>query len=935
MNKKTLFLWIIVLSISQIYAQAPQIIPANHPGIKGLWEFNNASNLLQATFGNNLTLVGFNTAISGPTVGDGAVTIPSGSYYTSTHNIPANGGGAQVNEYSLVFDFRIPLLGQWHSFYQANAGNSNDAELFINTNNQVGRSTNGPGYSSYSVAANEWYRLVVSVDLGNHYKVYLDGVLIIAGGSLSMDGEYALYPSSGQNLLHFFADNDGEDKPIDIALAAIFDHPLSLAEVASLGGYGHVISPVLTGILPYLQTPTPNSMYFSWHSTQSTSTMVQYGLTSALGLTQNGSIENIVTKKWNTVKLSGLIPDTVYYYKCISGTEESDIYQFRTPPSSQGTNRHLRFILLGDSRTDVARSTQIANAAKTKAMEMFGNDIQNQINLVVHVGDVVSSGSSYGLYEDEFFKPYACLSSTIPFMVIIGNHEGENPYYYKYMKFDDVSDYTGALAEKFYAFYYLNTQFIFINGNTTYQSSVQTSWVQQKLEQSNVNPDVKMTFCFTHQPGHSELWPDGNTPYIQNDIIPLLKQYDKVQLLAYGHSHNYERGMIESSAANSNGDFYVMLTGGAGSALDRWGMYPNQTDYEEIIKTLDYYVFNIVDIDIDNQSFDLYTYSYGNIDKPQNCELIDHYYRKLNQSKPIKPLALSPSQTASTLPLLVASQFEGVDSVFSVKFQITSTPGNYSSPVLNKRIDKINIYGTTGVPDYTPINLNANIDLRRFLLTTPLSNGQQYAWRVAYRDNNLKWSDWSDEKIFTASTSISPYTQFAANITQGYAPLSISFTDLSFPIVNTWNWDFNNDGTEDSNIQDPTFVFQTPGFYTVKLTTTNGIETKDLYINVEQNNVSIIENKSTDILRINPNPCYDKTNIEFYTSESADVKISILDVNGKEIKVLQNGFLQNGKHTLIWDLKTDNASNVSSGNYFVKMESKKVQEVKKIIVIIK
>ena len=177
--------------------------------------------------------------------------------------------------------------------------------------------------------------------------MYLDGVLVLAGGSLSADGEYALYPSTTQNLVHFFADNDGEDKTIDVALAAIFDHPLTQTEVTSLGGYGHSISPVLTGILPYLQTPTPTSMYVCWHSTQTSSTIVQYGTTSNLGLTQNGSIENIVTKKWNTVKLTGLTPDTEYFYKCISGSEESEIYKFRTPPSSQGTNRHLRFILVG------------------------------------------------------------------------------------------------------------------------------------------------------------------------------------------------------------------------------------------------------------------------------------------------------------------------------------------------------------------------------------------------------------------------------------------------------------------------------------------------------------------------------------------------------------------------------------------------------------
>ncbi len=931
MIRKILFGLLFSLITLNIYAQAPQIVPANFPGIKGLWEFNNSSNLLEATFGNSLVLTGTHSQINGPVINDGAVRIGTGSYYTCQHNIPANGGGNEVNEYSLVFDFKIPQVGPWYSFYQANASNSNDAELFINTSGQIGRSTSGPGYSTFTVFPNVWYRMVVCVDLGNYYKVYLDGVLILNGGSLSIDGEYALYPQSGQNLIHFFADNNGEDGTIDIALAAIFDHPLSQSEVNQLGGYGNNIPPIITGITPYLQSPTPNSIYVSWHSTQTSSTIVEYGTTSNLGLSQNGSVATIGGKKWHTVKLTGLAPNTEYYYKCISNSDVSEVYQFRTPPSSPN-NQHFRFILLGDSRTDVLKTTQIANVAKHKAMELFGQDIHNHINMVIHVGDIVTTGSQINQYENEYFKPYASLTSSIPFMVIIGNHENESSNYYNYMKYEDFSDFTGSNSEKFYSFYYLNQQFIFINGNTPLQNSVQTQWLHQKLTQSQSNQDVDMVFCFTHQPGRSELWPDGNTSYIQNDIIPILQQYDKVQLLAYGHSHNYERGTVESKSSISNGDFYIMLTGGAGSALDRWGMYPNQTDYDEIMLSLDHYIFNIVDIDIDNQSFELFTYSLGHNDKPLNVELVDYIYRKLNQEAPLKPIALSPHNQSSTLPVLVASPFEGVDSVFSAKYQITASPGNYNNPIFEKRVDIFNFYGDSGTPNYTPINLNQNIDIRRLTVNTPLTIGNTYGWRIAYRDNNQKWSEWSDEKTFTVTNTITPYTDFTANITQGTAPLPITFTDLSYPPVNTWNWDFDNNGSNDSQIQDPTFLYQTPGFYAVKLTTPNGSIIKDLYINVEDNTVEIIENKSNDILRINPNPCFAYTNIELYLSKSAYATLTIYDISGKIITQIHNGKIENGKHNFTWDL-TQKGKKIPAGNYFIKLNSNDLQLVKKIIVI--
>lgn len=916
-----------------VVAQAPQIIPAEHPGMVGLWEFENESDLTASTIGNALVLNGSHAAIPGPTVEDGAVTIGVGSYYTCYHDIAGNGGGSEVNEYSLVFDFRVSNISEWHCFYQANNSNSNDGELFINSSGQIGRTTNGPGYSSYVVNPNEWYRMVVVVDLGNSYKVYLDGALILSGGSLSVDGEYSLYPVTADNLVHFFADDSGEDAQIDIALTAIYNKTVDQSEVNSLGGYGHDINPIPVGILPYLQTPTPTSIYVSWHSALTGSTTVEYGTTEDLGMSQSGSSENISGKKWHTVQLTGLTPGTVYYYKCISETEESEIYSFKTPTSEIQENQHLRFILVGDSRTDIAKTTEIAFDAKNKAVEMFGSPIYENINMMVHVGDIVSSGSEISQYENEYFNCYESLSRNLPTMVIIGNHENESSNYYGYMKYDDFSDFSWPISEKFYSFYYLNQQFIFINGNGTYSNSIQTNWLEDKLTESENNPDIDMVFCFTHQPGHSEIWPDGNTDYIQNDVIPLLKQYDKVQLLAYGHSHNYERGTIESSAANSNGDYYIMLTGGAGSALDRWGMYPNQQDYEELMISYDHYLYNIVDIDLQDKSFELFTYSLGNTDKPFDNVLVDYYYRKLDQEPPSQPVAMSPLDETGVLPLLVASDFVGQDSLMSSKFQITATPGNYSSPIFEKRQDWVNIYGDSGAPDYIPTDLNEGIDLKRMQLTTPLTNGIQYAWRVRYRDFNLKWSDWSDEQIFTVNENLTAYTDFSANVTEGYVPLTISFSDLSYPAVDSWIWDFDNDGSEDSYTQDTEFTYELAGFYTVKLTTPNGIEIKDLYINVEDTTVKIIENKSNDILRINPNPCYSYTNIEFYIKESDHVKLSIVNSQGQTIEVLKDEIMNAGKQTITWHAKTKTGDNLSSGNYFIKLETKKVNEIKKIIII--
>jgi parallel beta-helix repeat protein len=65
---------------------------------------------------------------------------------------------------------------------------------------------------------------------------------------------------------------------------------------------------------------------------------------------------------------------------------------------------------------------------------------------------------------------------------------------------------------------------------------------------------------------------------------------------------------------------------------------------------------------------------------------------------------------------------------------------------------------------------------------------------------------------------------FSGNPTSGMPPLAVKFTDLSTGTVNMWEWDFDNDGTIDSNDQSPLFTYNTTGGFTVSLTVTGSGE---------------------------------------------------------------------------------------------------------------
>jgi PKD repeat protein len=72
-----------------------------------------------------------------------------------------------------------------------------------------------------------------------------------------------------------------------------------------------------------------------------------------------------------------------------------------------------------------------------------------------------------------------------------------------------------------------------------------------------------------------------------------------------------------------------------------------------------------------------------------------------------------------------------------------------------------------------------------------------------------------------------PKADFSSFNNKGYAPLTVSFKDVSKDNPTSWKWDFG-DGKGTADTKDATYVYATPGKYTVTLMVTNvgGTDTK-------------------------------------------------------------------------------------------------------------
>lgn len=102
--------------------------------------------------------------------------------------------------------------------------------------------------------------------------------------------------------------------------------------------------------------------------------------------------------------------------------------------------------------------------------------------------------------------------------------------------------------------------------------------------------------------------------------------------------------------------------------------------------------------------------------------------------------------------------------------------------------------------------------------------------------NNDPWSYYTTIGTIVHVSSLPLVADFHADILTGHPPFEVNFTDDSrsdpaqtWSTINSWKWDFNNDGVFDSFVQNPSYEYTAPGVYSVRLvigTNTGAVSSK-------------------------------------------------------------------------------------------------------------
>ena len=502
-------------------------------------------------------------------------------------------------------------------------------------------------------------------------------------------------------------------------------------------------------INPYLQNASPNSITIMWEHSNWDVSFVEWGSTNTLGNIDSTTFE--VTSYPSclfTAKLTGLQSNTKYYYKVTTGNSVSSIFDFYTPSNSEH-EKSIKMIVMSDMQTDSNNPKKFTEIINNGIIDYLQNNYEGNANenldMILIPGDLVSTGTNYLHWKDEFFAQSEPLFSTVPFYPVLGNHEVNANLYFQYMDLP----LNGTLGYEEHWWYKdnSNVRIIGLNSNSDYQIQDQLDWLDSILYMTSLDTSIDFVFAQLHHPHESEQWTPGNTVFT-GDVISLLEDFTancgKPTIHFYGHTHGYSRGQSKDHT------HLMVNVATSGGYIDYWGEWPQQ-DYEEYSISQDEWGYVLLEVDAgSNPQFTLKRLSIGDDFITKNNSLEDSITIRLYNNSPNTPTGIFPlylDTINSNNMMLIADDFFDQDGDLhgASQWQISNDCSDFNSLVFDSWKQYENWYGD--------VNTQVSDTLTDEIISS-LDGSSNYCWRVRYRDRGLSWSEWSNPIPFVTDSSI-------------------------------------------------------------------------------------------------------------------------------------------------------------------------------------
>jgi hypothetical protein len=303
---------------------------------------------------------------------------------------------------------------------------------------------------------------------------------------------------------------------------------------------------------PYLQLGTPTSVYLKWRTDAATDSKVQYG-TSPTSL--NLMVNSATAKTDHEIQLTGLQPNTKYYYSVGTGTQklQGDETNFFITAPAAGSVKKTRIWVIGDAGSNYAEQNQVRDA-------YYAYTGSTYTDAWLWLGDNAYQNGTDTEYQTAVFSNHyeRMLKQTVAWPAP-GNHDfansgylspvsqASNFAYFDIFKLPTQAEAGGVASgtENYYSFNYSNIHFVSLDsyGSYNHSTSAMVNWLKNDLA-ANTLP---WTVVYFHHPPYTKGSHDSDTETelldMRANLVPVFEQY-RVDLVLSGHSHSYERSYL-------------------------------------------------------------------------------------------------------------------------------------------------------------------------------------------------------------------------------------------------------------------------------------------------------------------------------------------------------------------------------------------------------
>lgn len=451
-------------------------------------------------------------------------------------------------------------------------------------------------------------------------------------------------------------------------------------------------------------------------------------------------------------KISGLKSNTLYEYYVSTFYGKTEIFTFKTWPAESDGTEEFKIAVISDTQGD--HPERLADTIRNGIIGTeFGGSPEKTskgLSALLITGDLVSDGNNKKQWENDFFANLQPLSSRVPLIAALGNHD-MIPYHFA-CYFDLVPE-SGNLKDGIFfsradilnlSILTLNTNdLVQINGVPDIGDLVQKTWTEAQLNEIGNDPTKNFVVAQFHHACKSEMWLPGQSKracsYVET-LEDFSANTGKPSMHLFGHTHAYSRGQSRDMT-----HIWINVAP-AGGDIDYWGEY-DMADYDEFQITRDEYGYSLItvtngpsaSINVTRRSGGDGSFYAGYTDETIN----DDFTVRIDALAPAKPFIFEPEAKASTSAQLSASPFSDADGSFHLEthWQISETE-DFSGKVTDfwgNKTRKENIWFDQ--------NIQAGVDITRFKAEGLKPDSRYYA-RVRYRDGNFVWSGWSEPVSF-------------------------------------------------------------------------------------------------------------------------------------------------------------------------------------------